>query len=59
VSRKNAIASFATGAAALLGAAAAPAVVFADEAAAPPAVPDGPPNDWGLTKQYYPVRRLF
>lgn len=42
----------------MLGAAAVPAVVFADEAAAPaaPAVSEGPPTDWGLTKQYYPVR---
>ncbi|CAM9293407.1 unnamed protein product [Hapterophycus canaliculatus] len=56
MSRKNAIAAFSAGAAALLGAAAVPAVVFAEEAAAPAAtaVSEGPPTDWGLTKQYYP-----
>ena len=61
MSRKDAIAAFSAGAAAVLGAAAVPAAVFAaEEAAAPteaaPAVSDGPPTDWGLTKQYYPVR---
>ncbi|CAN0361746.1 unnamed protein product [Pylaiella littoralis] len=59
VSRKNAIAAFSAGAAAMLGAAAVPAAVFAAEEAAAPAVApaatsDGPPKDWGLTKQYYP-----
>ncbi|CAM9784494.1 unnamed protein product [Scytosiphon promiscuus] len=56
MSRKNAIAAFSAGAAALLGAAAVPAVVFAEEAVAPAAtaVSEGPPTDWGLTKQYYP-----
>lgn len=62
MSRKDAIAAFSAGAAAVLGAAAVPAAVFAaEEAAAPPAaapaVSDGPPTDWGLTKQYYPVRQ--
>lgn len=60
MSRKDAIAAFSAGAAAVLGAAAVPAAVFAaEEAAAPaeaPVVSDGPPTDWGLTKQYYPVR---
>ncbi|CBN76956.1 photosystem II 11 kDa protein [Ectocarpus siliculosus] len=58
MSRKNAIAAFSAGAAAVLGAAAVPAAVFAAEEAAAPAPAavseDGPPSDWGLTKQYYP-----
>lgn len=57
MSRNNAIASFSAGAAAvLLGSV---PVLAADEAAAPAATAtasDGPPTDWGLTKQYYPVR---
>lgn len=57
MSRKNAIASFSVGAAAvLLGSV---PTLAADEAAAPAApatATDGPPTDWGLTKQYYPVR---
>lgn len=66
MSRKNAIAAFSAGAAAMLGAAAVPAAVFAAEeaaapaAAAPETTADGVPKDWGLTKQYYPVsRRAF
>eukprot|EP00904_Undaria_pinnatifida_P007382 jgi/Undpi1/3774/HiC_scaffold_16.g07143.m1 len=55
MSRKNAIASFSVGAAAvLLGSV---PTLAADEAAAPAApatATDGPPTDWGLTKQYYP-----
>lgn len=61
MSREDAIAAFSAGAAAVLGAAAVPAAVFAAEEAtatadAAPAVSAGPPTDWGLTKQYYPVR---
>lgn len=57
MSRKNAIAAaFSAGAAGLL---LSSAPVLAEEAAAPAKAPaaagDGPPTDWGLTKQYYPV----
>eukprot|EP00903_Cladosiphon_okamuranus_P013551 g12622.t2 len=58
MTRKDAIAAFSAGAGALLGAATVPAAAFAaEEAAAPteaPVASDGPPTDWGLTKQYYP-----
>lgn len=56
MSRKSAIAAFSAGAAGLLLGSAP--VIAAEEAAAPPAAPaegDGPPTDWGLTRQYYPV----
>lgn len=62
MSRKNAIAAFSAGAAGLLlgSAVAVPSVFAAEEASAPAAAPaaarDSPPTDWGLTKQYYPVR---
>lgn len=57
MSRKNAIAAaFSAGAAGVL---LSSAPVLAEEAAAPATAPaaagDGPPTDWGLTKQYYPV----
>lgn len=48
------IAAFSAGATGVLVGAAAPAFA-AEEATAPAVDESGPPTDWGLTKQYYPV----
>lgn len=50
ISRKDALSAFT---AAAVGVALGVSPALADEAA--PAQAEGPPTDWGLTKQYYPV----